>query len=114
MLAHARLIAAMTGIAPILLLDEIVAHLDPSRRAALHQELAQLGTQVFMTGADPAMFVEVGDTAAMFEIRAGADCAAATASAPELAETAHGPRRRPRGPHGSDRSRDGTRAASRI
>ncbi len=70
-LAHARLIAAMTGIAPILLLDEIVAHLDPSRRAALHRELAQLGTQVFMTGADPALFVEVGDTAAMFEIRAG-------------------------------------------
>ena len=70
-LAHARLIAAMTGMAPILLLDEIVAHLDPSRRAALHQELAQLGTQVFMTGADPALFAEVGDTAAMFEIRAG-------------------------------------------
>ncbi len=70
-LAHARLIAAMTGIAPILLLDEIVAHLDPSRRAALHQELAQLGTQVFMTGADPALFAEVGDAAAMFEIRSG-------------------------------------------
>jgi DNA replication and repair protein RecF len=70
-LAHARLIAAMTGMAPILLLDEIVAHLDPSRRAALHQELAQLGTQVFMTGADPALFAEVGDTAATFQIRAG-------------------------------------------
>jgi DNA replication and repair protein RecF len=70
-LAHARLIAAMTGIAPILLLDEIVAHLDPSRRAALHQELAQLGTQVFMTGADPALFAEVGNKAAMFEIRSG-------------------------------------------
>ena len=35
-LAHARLIADMTGIAPVLLLDEVVAHLDPARRAALH------------------------------------------------------------------------------
>ena len=35
-LAHARLIAEMTGYAPILLLDEVVAHLDPARRAALH------------------------------------------------------------------------------
>jgi len=45
-LAHARLIAEMTSRAPILLLDEVVAHLDPARRAALHTELAQLGTQV--------------------------------------------------------------------
>ena len=49
-LAHARLIAEMTGIAPVLLLDEVVAHLDPARRAALHAELAQLGAQVWMTG----------------------------------------------------------------
>jgi DNA replication and repair protein RecF len=70
-LAHARLIDEMTGFAPILLLDEVVAHLDPSRRAALHRELEQLGTQVFMTGADPALFVEVGDDALFVEVAAG-------------------------------------------
>ena len=70
-LAHARLITEMTGIAPVLLLDEIVAHLDPARRAALHAELAQLGAQVWMTGADPAAFAEVADRAAMIEVRSG-------------------------------------------
>jgi DNA replication and repair protein RecF len=70
-LAHGRLIAEMTGFAPILLLDEIVAHLDPARRAALHVELAQLGGQVWMTGADPALFVEVGDDAMVVEVASG-------------------------------------------
>ena len=70
-LAHARLIIEMTASAPVLLLDEIVAHLDPGRRAALHAELAQLGAQTWMTGADPAAFVEVADRAALIEIRAG-------------------------------------------
>src|SRR5580692_6010038 len=70
-LAHARLITEMTGFAPVLLLDEIVAHLDPSRRASLHGELEQLGAQVFMTGADPALFVEVGDRALLVEVAAG-------------------------------------------
>src|ERR1700691_5946218 len=53
-LAQARLIAEMTGRAPVLLLDEVVAHLEPARRSALHGELAQRGNQVWMTGADPA------------------------------------------------------------
>jgi DNA replication and repair protein RecF len=70
-LAHGRLIAEMTGFAPILLLDEIVAHLDPARRAALHVELAQLGGQVWMTGADPALFAEVGDDAMIVEVASG-------------------------------------------
>jgi DNA replication and repair protein RecF len=70
-LAHARLIAAMTGLAPILLLDEVVAHLDPSRRAALHGELAHLQSQVWMTGADPALFTEVADEAAIVDVSAG-------------------------------------------
>jgi DNA replication and repair protein RecF len=70
-LAHGRLIAEMTGFAPILLLDEIVAHLDPARRAALHVELAQLGGQVWMTGADPALFAEVGDDAMIIEVALG-------------------------------------------
>jgi DNA replication and repair protein RecF len=70
-LAHARLIAEMTGLAPILLLDEVVAHLDPSRRAALHGELAQLGAQVWMTGADPALFAEVEADATIVDVAAG-------------------------------------------
>ncbi len=70
-LAHARLIADMSGFAPVLLLDEVVAHLDPARRAALHGELAALGAQVWMTGADPALFAESGDGAAIIEIEAG-------------------------------------------
>jgi DNA replication and repair protein RecF len=70
-LAHARLITEMTASTPVLLLDEIVAHLDPGRRAALHAELAQLGAQVWMTGADPAAFVEIADRAAMIEVRSG-------------------------------------------
>src|SRR5262249_20930334 len=52
-LAHTGLVAGMTGFAPILLLDEVAAHLDPVRRAALFAELARLGGQVWMTGADP-------------------------------------------------------------
>jgi DNA replication and repair protein RecF len=70
-LAHGRLIAEMTGFAPILLLDEIVAHLDPTRRAALHVELAQLGGQVWMTGADPALFAEVGDDVMIINVASG-------------------------------------------
>jgi DNA replication and repair protein RecF len=70
-LGHARLIAAMTGHAPILLLDEVVAHLDPVRRRALHDELRQLRTQVWMTGADPALFTEVAADAAIVEVRSG-------------------------------------------
>jgi DNA replication and repair protein RecF len=70
-LAHARLIAEMTGSAPILLLDEVVAHLDPSRRMALHGELAQLGAQVWMTGADPALFAEIKGHATLVEVQSG-------------------------------------------
>jgi DNA replication and repair protein RecF len=70
-LAHARLIAEMAGSAPVLLLDEVVAHLDPARRAALHTELAQLGAQVWMTGADPVLFAEIKNRAAMVEVRSG-------------------------------------------
>jgi DNA replication and repair protein RecF len=70
-LAHTRLIAEMTAFAPVLLLDEVVAHLDPARRAALHSELAQLGSQVWMTGADPALFGEVEESAALIDVDSG-------------------------------------------
>ncbi len=55
-LAHARLVAAMSGIRPLVLLDEIAAHLDPRRRAALYDGLTGLGCQIWMTGADAALF----------------------------------------------------------
>lgn len=70
-LAHANLVAEMTGITPLLLLDEVVAHLDPGRRAALFDELAKLGAQVWMTGADPAAFAGVGPQADIFNVEAG-------------------------------------------
>jgi DNA replication and repair protein RecF len=70
-LAHARLIADMTGASPILLLDEVVAHLDPSRRCALHAELEQLRAQVWMTGADPALFAETEGKATLVEVQSG-------------------------------------------
>jgi DNA replication and repair protein RecF len=67
-LAHAGLIREMTGFAPVLLLDEIVAHLDPARRAALYDALAALGTHVWMTGADAAAFDDIADRAQMFSV----------------------------------------------
>jgi DNA replication and repair protein RecF len=70
-LAHAGLIAEMTGLAPVLLLDEVVAHLDPLRRAALYEALARLGAQVWMTGADPAAFAEIAGRAEVFEVAPG-------------------------------------------
>jgi DNA replication and repair protein RecF len=70
-LAHARLIGDMTGHAPILLLDEVVAHLDPARRRALHDELRQLDTQVWMTGADPALFAEIEPDATVVKVSSG-------------------------------------------
>jgi DNA replication and repair protein RecF len=70
-LAHANLVSEMTGITPLLLLDEVVAHLDPSRRAALFAELAKLGAQVWMTGADPAAFTDIGASGEIFDVENG-------------------------------------------
>ena len=70
-LAHAGLLAEMTGFAPVLLLDEVVAHLDPDRRAALYAALGRLGAQVFMTGADPAAFADVASQAEVFTVSPG-------------------------------------------
>jgi len=70
-LAHAALVAEMTGIIPLLLLDEIVAHLDPTRRAALFDELTRLGAQVWLTGADPVAFGEIGPSGEIFNVEAG-------------------------------------------
>jgi DNA replication and repair protein RecF len=70
-LAHSGLLAEMTGFAPILLLDEVVAHLDPGRRTALYDALGRLGAQVFMTGADPAAFADVASRADVFTVVPG-------------------------------------------
>ena len=70
-LAHANLVAEMTGITPLLLLDEVVAHLDPGRRTALFNELAKLGAQVWLTGADPAAFTDIGPSGEVFEVDTG-------------------------------------------
>jgi DNA replication and repair protein RecF len=70
-LAHAGLVTEMTGITPLLLLDEVVAHLDPGRRAALFDELERLGAQVWMTGADPLAFTAVASRAQIFDVEAG-------------------------------------------
>jgi len=59
-LAFADLVAERAGRRPILLLDEIAAHLDPLRRAALFERLAAAGGQVWMTGTEPALFEGIG------------------------------------------------------
>lgn len=58
-LAHAGLVADRTGRAPVLLLDEVAAHLDPARRAALFERLGGAG-QVWMTGTEEALFEGLG------------------------------------------------------
>ena len=55
-LAHSTLVARLRGNAPLLLLDEIAAHLDPVRRDALYEKLAERGGQVWMTGTDRELF----------------------------------------------------------
>jgi len=71
-LVHARLVRQMTAITPILLLDEIAAHLDPARRRALFDALERLGTQCWMTGTDPVLFADLGARAQYFTVAAGA------------------------------------------
>jgi DNA replication and repair protein RecF len=62
----------MSGTAPLALLDEVAAHFDPRRRTALYGALVRLGGQVFLTGADPAVFAELEGRAEMFEVSAEA------------------------------------------
>ena len=68
-LAHAQLVTARRGAAPILLLDEVAAHLDPKRRAALFARLEGRG-QVWMTGTEAALFEGIGE-ASRFHVRPG-------------------------------------------
>ncbi len=71
-LADARELAeARGGHAPLLLLDEIAAHLDVRRRAALFEEILSLGAQAWMTGTDLALFDTLSSRADIFTVDAG-------------------------------------------
>lgn len=69
-LGHADLVAERTGRAPILLLDEVAAHLDPSRRAALFERLAGAG-QVWMTGTEAGLFEGLPEGTTWLQVRDG-------------------------------------------
>ncbi|EWY37272.1 recombinase RecF [Skermanella stibiiresistens SB22] len=67
-LANARLMAAERGQPPLLLLDEVAAHLDAERRAALFGEILAIGAQAWLTGTDVGMFAGLGDAANFFRV----------------------------------------------
>lgn len=70
--SHARLTGEMAGSAPILLLDEIAAHLDAGRRAALFSILEDLNCQAFMTGTEPQLFSSLKGKAQFLTVGHGA------------------------------------------
>ncbi len=67
-LAHARLVALSRGRPPLLLLDEIAAHLDVERRVALFDEVVALGAQSWMTGTDAELFAPLGGRAQILRV----------------------------------------------
>ena len=67
-LSNARALADETGAPPVLLLDEVAAHLDATRRAALYDEVVALGAQAFMTGTGAELFTELGGHADAFDV----------------------------------------------
>ena len=67
-LANARALAEDLGAAPVLLLDEVAAHLDEGRREALYDEICTLGAQALMTGTGPELFSALGSRAQRFEV----------------------------------------------
>jgi DNA replication and repair protein RecF len=77
-LAQAKAVRAMVGGAPMLLLDEIAAHLDKARRAGLFELLKGLGTQVWMTGTDAQFFNGIGTAAMVYEVQNGSLCESKT------------------------------------
>ena len=68
-LSNARALADDTGAPPILLLDEVAAHLDPDRRAALYDEICALGAQAWLTGTEPGLFEALGGRADRLDVR---------------------------------------------
>ncbi len=71
LLAHARLQSLERGAAPLLLLDEVAAHLDAERRAALYREILDMRAQAWLTGTDAADFSSLEDAAQFFTIQDG-------------------------------------------
>ena len=71
LLAQARLLRQLSGIAPVMLLDEVTAHLDGERRAALFEEIAGLGVQAWLTGTEPGLFAGLERTAQFFGVDDG-------------------------------------------
>ncbi len=67
-LSNARALVEDFGAPPIVLLDEVAAHLDAGRRAALYDEICALGAQAWMTGTGPELFSELGERAQYFEV----------------------------------------------
>jgi DNA replication and repair protein RecF len=67
-LASARALRSEGGATPVLLLDEVAAHLDEGRRAALYDAICDLGAQAFMTGTDPGLFDALGDRGARLTV----------------------------------------------
>ena len=74
-LAHAELVADRRGAPPVLLLDEVAAHLDPGRRAALFARIEGRG-QVWMTATEAALFDGIGARASRFHVESGTISAA--------------------------------------
>jgi len=70
-LANTRLQTGLQGKAPVLLLDEITAHLDQKRRLALFDEIVAMNVQAWMTGTDYILFSELEDRAQFFTVQAG-------------------------------------------
>lgn len=62
-LANCRALKEKTGTTPLLLLDEVAAHLDSNRREALYDEICALGAQAWLTGTGPELFQELGGRA---------------------------------------------------
>lgn len=70
-LAEARAKALWKNSVPILLLDEVVAHLDSKRRSALFEEILAMKAQCWMTGTDAVLFEDMRDNAQFFNIKDG-------------------------------------------
>jgi DNA replication and repair protein RecF len=70
-LAKAELIKALEGASPLILLDEVAAHLDQARREALFSQILRLGAQAWMTGTDRDLFASLGENAQIFAVNRG-------------------------------------------
>ena len=70
-LANIRLQTGLRGAAPVVLLDEVAAHLDPARRRDLYDEITALGAQAWLTGTDRSLFEPLGDDAQWCHVQDG-------------------------------------------